>query len=219
MESLIVFILIAAGSAIVNWMKRRGEKETDWTEVEAPPPPPRPVRQQGPPPLARTHSPPPQAEPKMVDWEAELRRMLGQPEEQHQPVPPPVYEPAPPPIPPPVFKSAPPPQRRFEAPPPPPVAAPVYVETHIDEEEGPAQAVTLNPANVVYDRASHLDETVRKHLEHITHSRIGMTSTVYGRHRSPEVAEVIRLFHSPRTARQIILASVILAPPKALQDS
>ena len=210
MESLIIFILIAAGSAFVNWLKRRGE--TDWTDVEQLPQQPRPKRTV-PPPSGHPHAEPPQ--PKVIDWEAELRRML-QGDQGTIPAPPP-----PPPIiktvPQPVYEAPAPPRPRFQ----PPVfeRKPAPVLSGTLPEEGPETPVTLNRANIVYERASHLDETVTSHLDHITKERVGTPHISIQRGRGEDAQKIVTLLRNPKTARQALLASFILSPPKSLENS
>ena len=72
MESLFIFLLIAGGTALFNWLKQRGEKAEDWANTEQPPPPRRRDTNQ------ERHPAPPVSQPpkKSTDWEEELRKML-----------------------------------------------------------------------------------------------------------------------------------------------
>ena len=88
-ESFFVFLVIAAISALANWLKNRGEKETDWSDLETPPPTRRtpPPRTSTAPPVSR----PPTAKSPSSNWEEELRRMLeGTVPTTPRPAPPPI---------------------------------------------------------------------------------------------------------------------------------
>lgn len=85
-ESFLIFLLIAGGSALFNWLKKRGEKENDWSEAELP----RPTRRES---TLERGSPPPISQPtkKATNWEEELRRMLeGTVPTTQNPTPPPI---------------------------------------------------------------------------------------------------------------------------------
>lgn len=88
-ESFFVFLIIAAISALANWLKKRGEKETDWSDIETPPPARRtpPPRRATPPAIPRPTAP----KSPSSSWEEELRRMLeGTVPTTPRPAPPPI---------------------------------------------------------------------------------------------------------------------------------
>ena len=71
-ETLFIFLLIAGGSALVNWLKRKGENTDILTDDELS----RPTRGEAPP--FRNAPPPVQTPTKpATTWEEELRRMLA----------------------------------------------------------------------------------------------------------------------------------------------
>ena len=75
----------------------------------------------------------------------------------------------------------------------------------------------LNESRSAYERASNLDRTVAEYLGKIPGQPVKPT-TVLGRPApSKEVAQTLSLFRNASTARQAIIASVILGPPKALE--
>jgi hypothetical protein len=88
-ESFFVFLVIAAISALANWLKNRGEKETDWSDLETPPPTRRtpPSGRSTPPSMPR----PTTGTSPSSNWEEELRRMLeGTVPTAPRPAPPPI---------------------------------------------------------------------------------------------------------------------------------
>jgi hypothetical protein len=78
----------------------------------------------------------------------------------------------------------------------------------------------LEQSATAFQRARQLHETVGERLRHVdemTERHLRTAPTVRHRDLSPEVAQVLRQFRSPRAARQAILASIILGPPKSLE--
>jgi hypothetical protein len=76
----------------------------------------------------------------------------------------------------------------------------------------------LAESKAAYSRASELSTKVAAHMDQVPGKRVGLT-VVERAARSQDVAEVLTLFRNAKSARQAVLASVILNPPKALQDS
>jgi hypothetical protein len=210
--TFLVFIVIIAASALFNWLKRKNEMQDEWEDPSRP----------GHPPQHRPQTPGAPHERPPKSWEEELRRLLegdrpqAPPPEQRQPSPPPYQAPAPPPVysplrpsrpaastkPPPVIvrEVGPPPPRAFDVSPP-PVKRPKVVARTVSTHAGAVMpAAPLPPSNLAYQLRSHQGPT-------------GYDRT----RRSPEVEQVLRIFRNPSTARQAVIASIILNPPKALE--
>ena len=125
---------------------------------------------------------------KPSSLEEELRRLLSGGSGQ-QPAPP-VEEPLPP-----VLQPASPiPEPQWEPEP--------VVET----------ALPLHEAKEAYQQASHLHEAVAKKMHTHHAAPVATTEAVSG-----ELREVITMVRQPKTARQAIVASVILGSPKGLE--
>lgn len=231
-------LLLMAASALFNYLKKRQEGETDWSDVEKPATPTQPRK-------------------KASDWEEELRRLLEEetPAKPQRPPPPPpiVREFTPPPLP--------------SAPPPVPQSRPSMAATkdfgqpkmykghcnhcgvHIEFPSNmleetiycPAchQRTVLRPFShttvetlshqpqlsqfkesaAIFERSELLDDRVAERLANVMHQPVEMTSAERRvSTRSPEVTQVVSLFGNPRTARQAVIASIILNPPKALEN-
>ncbi|MEO5803788.1 MAG: hypothetical protein ABIR24_09675 [Verrucomicrobiota bacterium] len=247
-ETFFIFLLIAGGSALFNWLKKRGEKSEDWSESEMPPPTRRTPTST--PPLA-----PPVSRPaKTTNWEEELRRMLeGAVPTTQNPAPPPlvIQERKPPPV---VRQPSPFPQER------PTMTLPKsfeqkfykahcnYCDEHIEFPSSAMEEVISCPhcyrptvlrpfentrvetlahqtelssfASVTkkYDAAANLSERVAAHMHGVGHQAVGMTSIESTKKLWPEVAETKALFKNAKTVRQAMIASLILCPPKALEN-
>ena len=216
---LLVFLLISGAAA---WLKRR--QRTNETE-SSPEPPPASLRPRPGAPPASAPQPPPTS-----SWQEELRRLL----EGETPVPPPRPAPsparpqAPPPIQPqrlpPAPRPVPPPLprpvviTRLRAPPPPKVVA---VSPMDESAEAPsARLATMAESTAALQRASHLHDGVARHLEQIdaqTEHHLVKAPALRRRSVSPEVAQAVSLTRSARSARQAVVAAMILGPPKALE--
>jgi len=227
-ESLLVFLVIVLLSGLSNWLKQRQEKRQQAEGQEkrglapgepAVPPPLHPPR-----------------EPEAADWEKELRRLFG---EEPEPPPPPPRPVAPPPLvrPSPVFPSGPPEPilpRTFKGPAmepesaPRPIARPLGtplapVPEALEAEEQP-EFVWTAPAELA--SATHGGIHAREaavvrpqggliSAEHV----LPATTRARERHTSREIARVRAQLRQPRTAREVILATVMLGPPRALEPS
>jgi hypothetical protein len=202
-----VFVAIAIASAIFEWLKKKGKTgETDsWSEDEIGPSPPDRSTKQAP------------RAPKVSDWEAELRRLLG---EAPPSAPPPPVTPPPRPV------STP---RAVQLSPPPPlVQRPVpaaqipVVRSGLDrEEEVQMRLRTFEKSKVAYQKASQLHGSVSEDLRKIdeqTERHVIRVTPVRRRGAVPEAALAVRLIRDPRTVRQAIVASMVLGPPKALES-
>lgn len=223
-SSLITLVVLAVFSGISSYLQRRAAKREEENTVVGPAEP-----------LKKTRVPEPEA---VEDWEAELRRLLGQPPPRESARPPilPSQPPTPAAIPSP--KPAPYLVRR-----PPPVAVPV-----LDEEGPDLKLPPLVESRSVLEQASSLNDQVTERLHRISGGLGRMTESSaalgevaqfgQGVHRhveegiarsrnvpvahtqkelSPQAAAIVELLRSRKGAQQAILASLVLGPPKGLE--
>jgi len=240
LESLLIFLVIVLLSALSNWLKQRKEQALRRQRGETPQrttagqPPPRPL-------VA-----PETAQPRPGGWQEELRRMLeGEPEAPPPPaaVPAPaptaarplplVREPAPAAPAPPVLTV---PSRPVSPRPEPALAIPSSVEapvlippgSHFPLTTGaldaqPAPTFVLAPLETsatAYRRARQLDERTAVRLRHVverTERPVPARPMARRLGAVPEITQALAQLRHPRTARQTILASVMLGPPKAFE--
>ena len=209
-KTLIQFLVTMAfviAVAIFNWIKRRSEEPPETNSEGTPSPPHRATRSP-----AGTAPPPTAPRPpvRKRDWEEELRRLL-----EGETATPSSQAPAPPPTP-----AAP-------APPPLPAPPPVYARPRsapmqpvaVEHERGlPVQLAGLTASAQSYERASQLDEKVAEHLRGIADQVARHKGVPKAGIASVEVAETLALVRDRRSLRSVIMASVILGPPKALQS-
>jgi hypothetical protein len=88
----------------------------------------------------------------------------------------------------------------------------------VEPEGAPLSLARLDQSAQAYQRASQLHEGVADRLRrideaterHLVAPPLGRRATV-----SPEMAQALAWLRSPRAARQAVLASVILGPPRA----
>ncbi len=206
-------VLVALGAAawLYEWFRKKtaGGQRGSPTEDQSGVPPAAPPQPGAPPPAASS-------------WEEELRRLLSE-GPTTSPAPPPAPRPAPPPVPP-VVVSRPKPvsvpqpvvqQGKPKATPvrPPPLA----IE---QPEEAPRTLLAkFEQSRAALQKASQLHASVGAHLrkidEQTEHHGVAAART-QGKTVSPEVAAVVALLRKPRTARQVVVASVILSPPNSL---
>ena len=108
-----------------------------------------------------------------------------------------------------------------------PVRPPIYADAAINEsadiESAPApsqELATLAPADDAYAMAAGLETRVAAHLREVDEG-IANASPDHVRERSggrsAEIEQVLALLRQPNTARQAVMASVILSGPKALE--
>ena len=216
-------LAIVVISALSSWFQKRNQKDGQaepWggEDEESS----RPQRPTG----SSTSAPNPN---QALNWEEELKRLLeGKP---------PLDSTAstPPPMPPPIIRRV----------PPPPVPQKVSRESEgVDEEsitsrEGsspwsdtaydslpePTKPLAhLEHNTQAYQRATKLHETVAARMRHVDeltekHGKPLAASRVVRRDiGSPDARAVVALLRQPATARQALLASFVLAPPKALES-
>lgn len=129
-------------------------------------------------------------------WEEELRRML---EEKPKPVPPPLLAPT-------TYKPA-------------PLKPPATI---IREEEGPSSPALahLTQSATALERASMLHDRVMSHFHQVderTELHRPVAPVAHAQKRTAEAEAAVALLRKPASARQAIIASIILGPPKALE--
>ena len=81
----------------------------------------------------------------------------------------------------------------------------------------PAQLAPLTQSGTAYERASQLNQKVAEHMGRVPGQRVLATS-VLRRETSPEIAQAVSMFKSAQAARQAVMASLILGPPRALEE-
>lgn len=231
----LVVLLLMAGSAIFNWwQKRKQGGQDEWSGLDRPQPPTRP----GSPPQPTTNweeelrrmlegqtptAPPPQAPPPVI--------------REHRPTPPPIPRPSsvptPPRVPQPIHSVK---TYRGHC---------EHCQGHIefptnlmgDDIRCPHcnQQTRLYPySETAVERRAHRAEgspvlsgssapTLTAAQQALaarfaeSAPRSSHAATVHRREITGEVQEVVSMFRSPRTARQAVIASIILNPPKALE--
>jgi hypothetical protein len=216
MERLILLLIVAIGGAISNWrQKQKREADatrrggTDATGSETPT-----VRQDqtSPPPIAPRPVRP-------VSWEDEFRRLFdqdapGTPPQAPRPIAPPPVRPAvvsaprPANVPPPVRPAF------VTVSSPSPTPLPVPTVTSIESRD----LAPLAESRSGYARASQLDIAMATHIRRVPGTHVQLT-VVQRPDDSPEVTRAVGLFKNARAARQAVMASFILNPPKALEES
>jgi hypothetical protein len=240
LESLLVFVVIIILSGLSNWLKERQTRKQQHEAQQrgnartASPGPPAPPL--APPPIP---GPTPQP-PRRPDWEEELRRLLYT-EDELRPSPPPPPPPAPPRQPgvpprvPQTARTGPPPlpaarSQPRPAPPPRPALEPgiepirLPPGTHfpgtapaLDGVAAPGfELAPLVESAAAFQRArglaDHAESRLQQVLARAAHSAAaGPCPARY----SPEVTHLRDQLSSPRTAREVILATVVLGAPKA----
>ena len=76
----------------------------------------------------------------------------------------------------------------------------------------------LSSLSATSKQESHLSERVAAHMHGLGHNPIETTSIPTHKKVPLEVAETLALFRNPNTTRQAVIASIILAPPKAFEN-
>jgi hypothetical protein len=226
MDSLITAIIVLVISGIATLVKKMSQARQD---ADAPP---ANNPRQGRPGSA------PQPQRQTTSWEEELRRLLGEdspPSAAPPPMrpPPPIVAPPPPrvmPVPPPVRMPAPmqPRAEQYSQPQRPPLVMPAPAPRPRPvvvpiPESAPVDAAVATPASLrdserAYVQAAQLAQETSARIDRVSAGRVKQT-TVERRPVSAEISEVVALFKSARTARQAVIASIILGPPPALEPT
>ncbi len=220
-ESLIAFVVIMLLSALGNWMKQRKSQAPDTSEDEHPA---RPFAQ--PETVEAGPEPPPARRKPFFDLEGELRRLLGEEAPPTAvPAPPPPILPEGPKVPPPIVPrpvlSAEPDEDFVPVPLP---AGTHFPKTTRELDAEPAPTFDLAPMGEsasAYRRGGDVDHAAETKLQAArtrTEQHKPLGPRIPQRTVSPDTAAVLRLLRQPRTARQAILASVVLSPPKGMGE-
>ena len=219
MEKLIVTLFLLVISAIGTWLQKRGAQKTDEGTPGTP-----------------SQQPP----PKASSWEDELRRLLEgeapvSPKQVRRPPVVVAQSPKAPPMaaPPVVIKPV-----LVAKPRPAMITTPVEsaVEasartlapmaeskqayeraSQLDKNYSTREMAPLRESRQAFDRASQLDKVAAAHIEKVPGQRVAATG-VMRRSVSPEITQVMSLFKSARTARQAVIASIVLGPPRATEE-
>ncbi len=208
--SLWVLLAVIIGSAIADWLKKRAAKTgAEGLPGEEPPRRTAATSQPG-----SASAPAPQTN----TWEEELRRLLGvepPPAKPRAATPPPVPEVR---VPQPKQPS---PRKTVTVAPAGGLARLARIEPEFTEAQRvPAFHLReLRESSAAYQHASRLQERVAAQLKHVdeqTERHLAKLPPARPDSFSLEATRVVSLLHDPRTARQVVIASVILALPKGL---
>jgi hypothetical protein len=204
MEQIIAIVIFLLASAVFNWIKRKQEEGEN---------------QPGSSPEAPPSSAPRPASPA-DNWEEQIRRLVR----GEQLGPPPVSRPAPPPIPvaspvaPPPIRTGPP--RPVPAAPLPHLARssiPVPNEGEEEEMGLPVAPVTFTQANLAHERAVQVHSLVSQRMQNAALRLSTHTVAKVQIARSPLTERVRRMVREPESQRAVILASIVLGPPKSVE--
>lgn len=198
--TIIVFVVAVIISAIMR--KKRGETD----ETESWPGSPSVPGDEG-------------SQPKRISWEEELKRLLqGDTTPPPAPAPPPIIRPQP-------STPAPTPRpARAASRPVVPVPAPAKpVPLHDWSKRKPAPVPLLDQAQLnqsaqAHERAQNLDELVAARMRETARrveSHIQDVRTISDRQ---EVRTALALLRSPESLRSSLIVSIILGPPKSMED-
>jgi hypothetical protein len=216
MDSLLITLAILAITAISGWLQKKGQAEEpgslgdEWKTIK--PRTSEPPRQATPPTI--DPGKPTRRPSSAIDWEKELRRLL-QGDAPAAPPPPPL-----PPQPPVVARETSP------RPVPPQISAPRRSQPSprsiipAESEEGPQfTPAAMAESSKAYRRAQQLQENVAGRLRKIDEQTESHKPAMPGHFRksSPEITSAVSLLRRPRMARQAVILSLILGPPKALE--
>ena len=76
----------------------------------------------------------------------------------------------------------------------------------------------LHEAAAYLEEGSQMDERVAADLASVRQRAVQSTHVQDFRRRSAEIENLVALLRTPNTARQVVLASIVLSPPKALES-
>ncbi len=235
LESLLVFVVIILLSAASNWLKKRqGHLPDTWPEEPTPPRPMVPPQSERPPSRPDLSGQPGQSRPAgevppkprpMVDWEEELRKLLG------EEVPTVTPKPVPTPPPPVVIHRMPEPMKHVPSP-------PVLTAEEISESQGlpvptrsrvrfPQVAPgSLDTAPAPAFELARMEESARAAeraaaVHHDTrpskNPAMDLAVLQARKLRSPDGIKVVSMLRNHATLRQAYLASIVLGPPMAME--
>ena len=221
-DNIWVMLAIVVISALSSWFQKRNQKDGQaepWGGEDD-----ETYRQ-------RTGgSTPPAPNPNQpLNWEEELKRLLeGKPPLDGTagtpPPPPPIVRrvPAPPPLPETVSRES---EGIDEESITSREGSSPWQDVALDSQPPPTKSLAnLEHTTQAYQRASKLHETVAARMRHVDeqtekHGKPLAASRAVRRDvGSPDARAVVALLRQPATARQALLASFVLAPPKALEN-
>lgn len=84
-------------------------------------------------------------------------------------------------------------------------------------ETSAGQLASLRESRQAYERASTLDVSVAQHIQGVPGQAVQATSVIR-RPVSAEITQAVSLFKNAQTSRQAVLASIILGPPRSLEE-
>lgn len=221
-DNIWVMLAVVVISALSSWFqnrnKRQGQPEP-WGGEDADSAPSQ--RRGG----GSTATPNPN---QSLNWEEELKRLLeGKPPLDSTagappPPPPPVLRrEIPPPMPEPLSRES---ERVPEDSFPSRESSSPWKQTSLDSLPEPTKpVVTLGRSKVAYHRAKQLHETVAARMRQVNeqtekHGKQPLRAPLpSGRVHNADARAVVSLLRQPATARQALLASFVLGPPKALE--
>lgn len=90
-----------------------------------------------------------------------------------------------------------------------------FEDTRLEQLKHQTELVVLKESASAYERAEHLDDVVAARLSAASSKPVPTTKVENFKQRSAEVEQVLNLLRHPQTARQVVLASMILGPAKA----
>ncbi len=208
MDSLVTFMVLLIASAAATLLKKRAQRNAEREMIGKGSDTLRPANRLGQSPAA-----PQRPKPESITWQGELRRMLeGEFPLGLPPSRPPLTEPAEPtrPIP-----AAPPPPLVAKMPAADPMGSlPVPEFTEVAKRE----LAPMRESGQAYQRASQLDEAASERVRKAAPEPVVQASVIIRQRASREAGEAVSLFKNARSARQAMIASIILLPPKALEE-
>lgn len=196
MEQILFLVAVAVLSMLHSWWNKRNEKETEDADAPAPGQPERPAPKR----------------PAPANWEEELRRLLEGDEDKPAPRPPPVVVQAPRPAAPPPLPAAPRPRIA-------PRPAEAVAQSDPDMDTGlPVRFSSLEGSAQAFLRASNIEAKVAAHMQRADQQVASHPQFVVKREASLEVRQAVSLLRNRQSQRAVILAGVILGPPKAMEE-
>jgi hypothetical protein len=216
LDGLLFFIAIALFSALSNWLKKRQQPPADEADKH---------------PAGHPQAAPATEPPPARSWEEELRRLLEGDLSGHE-TPPPTQPP------PPVIHR----ETVVVVPTPQPAATPTWSErekelvpplvlpreTHFpkggeltarNQEQGPDfELARMEESASAYQRGQAVQEATAARLQQIAALTASARPEQPRERRTPAAArDLVTRLHHPATARQAVLAAVVLGPPRGLE--
>lgn len=157
---------------------------------------------------------------KAATWEEEIKKLL---EDETEESVPPVLAERPRPVPrPPQPPALPPHLARNQLPrpaaPAPAQVAPAKIEPSEDEDVH-SRLARLSESAAAYTRASQLTERVTERMKTVDTAteQVRPAAPVAHRQIAPDASQAVSLLRTPRSVRQVMIASIVLGPPKSLE--